>query len=97
VSGVQRPGLDVGAVESIWRELLLARQEGKAILLISPELDELLNLADRIAVMFEGRIMGAVDPAVASVEEIGLMMAGLPAGGMLTTAAMKETRHGETL
>ncbi len=91
-------GLDVGAVESVWRELLLARQEGKAILLISTELDELLNLADRIAVMFEGRIMGTVDPAVASVEEIGLMMAGIPAGGMLTTAtALMETRHGETL
>ena len=91
-------GLDVGAVESVWRELLLARQEGKAILLISTELDELLNLADRIAVMFEGRIMGTVDPAVASVEEIGLMMAGIPAGGMLTTAtALKETQHGETL
>ncbi len=91
-------GLDVGAVESVWRELLLARQEGKAILLISTELDELLNLADRIAVMFEGRIMGTVDPAVASVDEIGLMMAGIPAGGMLTKAtALKETRHGETL
>jgi len=91
-------GLDVGAVESVWRELLLARQAGKAILLISTELDELLNLADRIAVMFEGRIMGTVDPAVASVEEIGLMMAGIPAGGMLTTAtALKETQHGETL
>jgi simple sugar transport system ATP-binding protein len=58
-------GLDVGAVESIWKELLLARQEGKAILLISAELEELLNLADRIAVIFEGRIMGIVDPAVA--------------------------------
>ena len=58
-------------------ELLRARQEGKAILLISAELEELLNLADRIAVMFEGRIMGIVDAAGASVEEIGLMMAGI--------------------
>ena len=91
-------GLDVGAVESVWGELLRAREEGKAILLISAELDELLNLADRIAVMFEGRIMGTVDAAAASVEEIGLMMAGIPvretsmAGGEI-----KETSHGETL
>jgi len=91
-------GLDVGAVESVWSELLQARQEGKAIMLISAELDELLNLADRIAVMFEGRIMGVVEPAADSVEEIGLMMAGIPAGGTLTTAgAMKETRRDETL
>ena len=88
-------GLDVGAVEAVWRELLLARQEGKAILLISAELDELLNLADRIAVMFEGRIMGIVDAAAASVEEIGSMMAGIPPGGTSTAGeGMKETRRG---
>jgi simple sugar transport system ATP-binding protein len=80
-------GLDVGAVESIWQELLGARREGKAILLISAELDELLNLADRIAVMFEGRIMGIVDAATASVEEIGLMMAGITPGGKSKTAS----------
>jgi simple sugar transport system ATP-binding protein len=91
-------GLDVGAVESVWSELLRARQEGKAILLISAELDELLNLADRIAVMFEGRIMGVVEPTADSVEEIGLMMAGIPAGGTFTTgAAIKETRRDEAL
>jgi simple sugar transport system ATP-binding protein len=91
-------GLDVGVVETVWSELLRARQEGKAILLISAELDELLNLADRIAVMFEGRIMAVVEPAADSVEAIGLMMAGIPAGGTLTTAAaMRETRRDETL
>ena len=91
-------GLDVGAIEAVWRELLLARQEGKAILLISAELDELLNLADRIAVMFEGRVMGIVDAAKTSVEEIGLLMAGIEARGALTsTAATKETRHGESV
>ena len=89
-------GLDVGAVESVWGELRRARKEGKAILLISAELEELLNLADRIAVMFEGRIMGTVDAAEASVEEIGAMMAGIatrerpPAG-----KAGRETTHGE--
>jgi general nucleoside transport system ATP-binding protein len=78
--------------------LLLARQEGKAILLISAELEELLNLADRIAVMFEGRIMGVVDAAAASVEEIGLMMAGIaPGGAPAPSARAKEMPHGETL
>jgi general nucleoside transport system ATP-binding protein len=97
---VEQPtrGLDVGAVESIWRELLLARQEGKAILLISAELDELLNLADRIAVMFEGRIMGIVDAAGASVEEIGSMMAGIAPGGTSAgVGEMREARRGEIL
>ncbi len=97
---VEQPtrGLDVGAVESVWRELLSARQEGKAILLISAELEELLNLADRIAVIFEGRIMGVVDPAAASVEEIGLMMAGIAPGEISIAAGkMKETPRGETL
>ena len=89
-------GLDVGAVEAVWKELLSARQEGKAILLISAELEELLNLADRIAVMFEGRIMGVVDAAGASVEEIGLMMAGITPGAA-SAASAKEARPGETL
>ncbi len=95
---VEQPtrGLDIGAVESIWRELLLAREEGKAILLISAEMEELLNLADRIAVMFEGRIMGIVEAAGASVEQIGLMMAGIAPGGMAGMASpSKEASHGE--
>ncbi len=90
-------GLDVGAVEAVWKELLNARQEGKAILLISSELEELLNLADRIAVIFEGRIMGVVDAEGASVEEIGLMMAGVQAERRFTGGETWETRHGETL
>jgi len=91
-------GLDVGAVEAVWGELLRAQQEGKAILLISAELEELLNLADRIAVMFEGRIMGVVDAAGASVEEIGLMMAGIMPGSAPAAAGpAQEARHRETL
>jgi len=93
-------GLDVGAIESVWKELLLARREGKAILLISAELEELLNLSDRIAVMFEGRIMGIVDAAGASVDEIGLMMAGISPGGTSVGAAfmpIEESSHGEAL
>lgn len=69
-------GLDIGSVEAVWRALLDARTEGKAILLISAELEEIMNLADRIGVMFEGRIVGVVDGQTATVETIGLMMAG---------------------
>lgn len=69
-------GLDVGAIEVVWREILAQRDAGKAILLISAELEEIFNLADRIAVIYEGRIMGVVKTSEASVSEIGLMMAG---------------------
>ncbi|MGA9630507.1 MAG: hypothetical protein WBQ63_03700, partial [Candidatus Acidiferrales bacterium] len=96
---VEQPtrGLDVGAVESVWRELLRERQEGKAILLVSAELEELLNLADRIAVMFEGRIMGIVEPTAASAEAIGGMMAGLPAASASRPSGIsaEEKAHGE--
>jgi len=71
-------GLDVGATESVQRTLLEQRARGTAILLISEDLDELLALSDRIAVMYEGRIMGVVDAAEADVEHLGLMMAGEP-------------------
>jgi general nucleoside transport system ATP-binding protein len=78
---VEQPtrGLDVGAVESVWLELLKARERGKAILLISAELEELMNLADRIAVMFEGRIVGILDAANATQEKLGLMISGIEA------------------
>jgi len=69
-------GLDVGATEAVRRTLLEQRDEGMAILLISEDLDELSELSDRIAVFFEGQIMGVVSPGEASAEEIGLMMAG---------------------
>jgi ABC-type uncharacterized transport system ATPase subunit len=69
-------GLDVGAIETVHRYLLGASADGVAILLISEDLDEILALADRIAVMYEGEIVGVVETAGASVEELGLMMAG---------------------
>jgi general nucleoside transport system ATP-binding protein len=76
---VEQPtrGLDVGAVESVWLELLRERERGKAILLISAELEELMNLADRIAVMFEGRIVGILDAASVTQEKLGLMISGI--------------------
>jgi len=69
-------GLDIGATESVCNLLLKQREEGAAILLISEDLDELLSVSDRIAVMYEGEIMGIVDAEEADIEEIGLMMAG---------------------
>lgn len=75
---VEQPtrGLDVGAIETVWAELLAQRDTGKAILLISAELDEIFNLADRIAVMFEGRIIGVLAAGAATAEGVGLLMAG---------------------
>ena len=69
-------GLDVGAIESVHRLLIDGRERGAAILLISEELDELLSLADRIAVIYEGQIMGEVPPDDNRIADIGLMMAG---------------------
>ena len=69
-------GLDVGAIEYIHKQLVHERDEGKAVLLVSLELDEVMNLSDRILVMYEGEIVGEFDPKQVSVEELGLYMAG---------------------
>ena len=78
VLGAANPtrGLDVGATESVRTLLIEAAARGVGILLISEDLDEILVLADRIAVIFEGRIVGVVSRAGADVQHIGLMMAG---------------------
>ena len=69
-------GLDVGAIEAIQTLLLEQRENGTAVLLISEELEELLALSDRIAVIYDGRIMGIVPAEDADIKEIGLMMTG---------------------
>jgi simple sugar transport system ATP-binding protein len=69
-------GLDVGAIETVHEYLRDAAADGVAVLLLSEDLDEILTLADRIAVMYEGAIVGETARAGASVEEIGLLMAG---------------------
>jgi simple sugar transport system ATP-binding protein len=71
-------GVDIGATEYIHQRLMEQRANGTAILLISEDLDEIRSLSDRIAVIYEGRIMGVVGRGQATVEEIGLMMAGEP-------------------
>ncbi|MBC7093624.1 ABC transporter ATP-binding protein [Candidatus Bipolaricaulota bacterium] len=69
-------GLDVGATEQVRRYLLGGREKGVGVLLVSEDLEEIMELSDRIAVMFRGEIMGVVPAAEANLEEIGLMMAG---------------------
>jgi len=69
-------GLDVGSIEFVYEKLLSERSANRAILLISSELDEVLELADRIAVIYKGEIVGEVRPDV-SREKLGLMMAGI--------------------
>ena len=69
-------GLDVGAIEYIHNQLIAQRDKGKAVLLISLELDEVMDVSDRILVMYEGRLVGQFDPKKITVEELGLYMAG---------------------
>ena len=69
-------GLDVGAIEYIHKQIVNQRDLGKAVLLISLELDEVMNLSDRILVMYEGEIVGELDPKTTTVNELGLYMAG---------------------
>lgn len=70
-------GVDIGAIEFIHRQLVALRDAGKAILLVSVELDEILSLSDRIAVMFDGRIMGERVAGETNANELGLLMAGV--------------------
>ncbi|MFK7875966.1 MAG: ABC transporter ATP-binding protein [Paracoccaceae bacterium] len=70
-------GVDIGAIEFIHQQIVALRDQGKAILLVSVELEEILGLADRIAVMFDGRIMGERAPTHTDEKELGLLMAGM--------------------
>ena len=69
-------GLDVGAIEYLHKAIIADRDAGKAVLLVSYELEEVLNLSDRILVMYEGEIVGELDPKQTTPEELGLYMAG---------------------
>ena len=69
-------GLDVGAIEYIHKQIVASRDQGTAVLLISLELDEVMSLSDRILVMYEGEIVGELDPKTTNVQELGLYMAG---------------------
>jgi len=83
-------GLDVGAIEAVRQRIIEQREKGCAVLLISEELDELLSVADTIAVMSEGKVMGVVPAEGADIEELGMMMAGMD---IRETAAAEEGRE----
>jgi simple sugar transport system ATP-binding protein len=69
-------GLDVGAIEFIHKQIVAQRDAGKAVLLVSLEMDEVLDVSDRILVMYEGEIVAELDPKKTTPEEMGLYMAG---------------------
>jgi simple sugar transport system ATP-binding protein len=73
-------GVDIGAIEFIHSQIIALRDQGKAILLVSVELDEIMGLSDRIAVMFDGKLMGERLPAETDENELGLLMAGVTEG-----------------
>lgn len=76
IASLPTRGLDVGAIEFIHKKLIEQRDKGKAVLLISFELDEIMNLSDRIAVIFDGQIVSIVDPKETNEQQLGLLMAG---------------------
>ena len=76
IAALPTRGLDVGAVEFIHRRLIEQRDKGKAVLLISFELDEVMNVSDRIAVIYDGQIVDTLDPKQTTEQELGLLMAG---------------------
>jgi simple sugar transport system ATP-binding protein len=77
VAGYPSRGLDVGATEAVRGRILSQREQGYAVLLISEDLEELLSIADHIAVFFEGGIMGILPSEEADLKTLGLMLAGM--------------------
>lgn len=73
-------GLDVGAIEYIHKQLIEERDKGKGVLLVSLEIDEIMNLSDRILVIYEGEIVGEFDPKKVTINELGLYMSGAKGG-----------------
>ena len=73
-------GLDVGAIEFIHKQIVKTRDNNKAVLLVSLELDEVMNLSDRILVMYEGEIVADLNPKETTIQELGLYMAGSKRG-----------------
>lgn len=88
IAALPTRGLDVGAIEFIHQRLIEQRDNGKAVLLLSYELDEVMNVSDRIAVMYDGAIIDTLDPKQTTEQELGLLMAG--------QAKKKRTKQGET-
>jgi ABC-type uncharacterized transport system ATPase subunit len=90
IVGQPTRGVDIGAIEFIHNQIIKMRDAGKAILLVSVELDEIRSLSDRILVMFDGHIVGEADPATATESQLGLMMAGVTGNDARAAAATTE-------
>ena len=86
IVGQPTRGVDIGAIEFIHNQIIKMRDAGKAILLVSVELDEIRSLSDRILVLFDGQIVGEADPATADEAELGLLMTGVHTNGQPTWA-----------
>ena len=83
-------GLDVGSIEYIHKQLVKKRDEGVAVLLVSPELDEVMQLSDRIAVMYRGKIVADLPNKEVTKEQVGLMMAGVPTEEALSSEGKRQ-------
>ena len=88
-------GLDVGSIEFVHKQIVAQRDSGVAVVIVSSELDEIYALSDRIAVMYEGKIVGYAEPDIPEAE-LGLMMAGATSGAARTVAStIADTPPGE--
>ena len=90
IAALPTRGLDVGAIEFIHQRLIEQRDKGKAVLLISFELDEVMNVSDRIAVIYDGQIVETLDPLKTNEQELGLLMAGQTLNGASSTQVKEE-------
>ncbi|MDB5530950.1 MAG: heme transporter ATP-binding protein [Devosia sp.] len=97
IVGQPTRGVDIGAIEFIHNQIIKMRDAGKAILLVSVELDEIRSLSDRILVLFDGHIVGEADPATADEGELGLLMAGVTKDGHAPDAGPGTVPAHETL
>lgn len=93
IAALPTRGLDVGAIEFIHQRLIEQRDNGKAVLLLSFELDEVMNVSDRIAVIYDGQIIDTLLPKETSEQELGLLMAGQKVNSNISTQG--ETTHVE--
>ena len=92
IVGQPTRGVDIGAIEAIHNNIIAMRDSGKAILLVSVELDEIRSLSDRILVMFDGHIVGEADPTTATEGDLGLLMAGVSGSRAQRTTATKKDK-----
>jgi general nucleoside transport system ATP-binding protein len=97
IAALPTRGLDVGAIEFIHKRLIEQRDNGKAVLLISFELDEVMNVSDRVAVIYDGTIVDTVIPEETTEQELGLLMAGQSKEEIATVEDKLVVKEGDDL